>query len=729
MKRPAICLLTDSLEPSGLGQQMLLLARHLRYRYALSVVCPATGSGVQVLEQSRALGLTTLPLTVRQSGCAWQQLSDWLRNEQIALVHVHAGVGWEGHEVITAARAAGVPAVVRTEHLPYLLTDFAQRGRYRGLLSQVDRLICVSDEAYASYCAAAIPAAQLVTVRNGIDPPQLPTDVASVRATLGLTPQARVVLTIGRFSVQKDHATLAAAIPAVLAQVADAHFLWAGSGPLEAEVRALVNDLGVADQVQFLGQRSDIPALLAVAELLVLPSRFEGLPLVVLEAMAAGLPVVATNVSGTAEAVVDGVTGRLVPVGAIQALAHGINEVLADENLASRWGAAGLQRATEVFSGARMADETAALYEQLLKRSAADATDTLLAETVTTIRGTDATTAVETGRAARIWEQTKECKVKQVRVGFIGAGGIAGRHLGNLLDFADVQVVALADPDLVRAQASAGRCGAKAYTDYTVMLDNEQLDALYICVPPFAHGAPELAALERKLPFFVEKPLSVDLPVAEEIASSVVEQGLTTGVGYHWRYLDTVAEVKEHLAASPARLALGYWLDSTPPPAWWGRQDQSGGQMVEQTTHIFDVARYLLGPVIDIDALGAQHQRAEYPNLDVDDVSVALVRFASGAIGSFASTCVLKWPHRIGLHLFGDGLAIELSEFDLMVDVGRGRPVREAVGDPFVREDRDFIDAVRGGENKIRTPYAEALETHRLVIAARDAAERRAAKA
>jgi predicted dehydrogenase len=91
-----------------------------------------------------------------------------------------------------------------------------------------------------------------------------------------------------------------------------------------------------------------------------------------------------------------------------------------------------------------------------------------------------------------------------------------------------------------------------------------------------------------------------------------------------------------------------------------------------------------------------------------------------------SSTCLLNWPHRIGLHLFGEGMAIEMSEFHIMVDVGQGRPVQDAEGDPFVREDRDFIDAVQGKANRIRVPYAEALETHRLATAiARSAREGR----
>jgi predicted dehydrogenase len=308
------------------------------------------------------------------------------------------------------------------------------------------------------------------------------------------------------------------------------------------------------------------------------------------------------------------------------------------------------------------------------------------------------------------------------RIGFIGAGGIASRHLGNLLGFADVRVAAVADPMEERARAQAARSGGVVYADYRQMLDRETLDALYICVPPFAHGPLEEAALDRNLPFFVEKPLAVEADTAEAIGRRVAAQNLITAVGYHWRYLDTTERAQELLSRNPARLALGYWLDGTPPPAWWVREDQSGGQMVEQTTHIFDLARLLVGEVTCVYGAGSRAARPDFPHADVCDVSTATLHFASGALGTMASTCVLRWPHRIGLHLFAEGLAIELTEFEIMVDVGQGRPVQPAQGDPFVREDRDFIDAVQGKANRIRAPYADALITHRLTTAARHSA-------
>jgi predicted dehydrogenase len=305
----------------------------------------------------------------------------------------------------------------------------------------------------------------------------------------------------------------------------------------------------------------------------------------------------------------------------------------------------------------------------------------------------------------------------RVRLGFIGAGGIAERHLGVLGRFEDVVIVALADPDVERARAVAARCGAHAYAGHAQMLDTVALDAVFICVPPFAHGAPERAAIAHNLPFFVEKPVSLTLPVAEEIAREIEKRGLITGVGYHWRYMDTVEEARVLLADRPPHLLSGYWLASTPPPRWWWRRDGSGGQMVEQTTHVLDLARHLAGDITQVFGLAAHAHRTDFPDFDVPAASTASLAFASGAIGNVGSTCLLRWGHRIGLHVFCDSLAIELSEHDLMVDVGAGRPVRRAEGDPVWRQDRDFIDAVRGERNLIRCPYHEALETHRVALA------------
>ncbi|WP_274630894.1 Gfo/Idh/MocA family protein [Arvimicrobium flavum] len=317
-----------------------------------------------------------------------------------------------------------------------------------------------------------------------------------------------------------------------------------------------------------------------------------------------------------------------------------------------------------------------------------------------------------------------------LRIGFIGAGGIAERHVGVLSAMEDVAIVGVADPDFARAADLAGRLGARAYNSHADLIVMEKLDAAYICIPPFAHGDVEAAVIAAALPFFVEKPLSLDIASAERISRTVAARGVVTAVGYHWRYLDTVQEVRDLLVGNPPALVVGYWLDQTPAPRWWWRQGQSGGQIVEQATHAIDLARYLVGEITEVYAQDAHTaERRDFPGLDIATATAVSLRFATGAVGTLSATCLLGWPHRTGLHLFCDGMAIELSDRDIMVDVGRGRPLRQAGSDAVELEDRHFLDAVRGLPNRIRCPYGEALKSHRVTLAiAQSAASRQPVK-
>ncbi len=684
--RPIVraCLATDSREPSGVGEHMLVLAEELRAELDIVLACPPSRGGRDLLDRAAAAGLGVLLLPDDPD-----EVTRWLRRHDVALLHVHAGIGWEGHDLAVRGRAAGVPTIMRTEHLPDVITDVEQRELHRAGCRLVDQVITVSDAVARSFHAGGGLDGKAVVIRNGLRGRPARRSRLDVRGALDLDPDAPVVLTVARMTAQKGHDTLIGAWPAVLASRPSARLVLAGDGPLRDSLRERAQALGVGQSILFLGYRDDVPDLLGAADVFALPSLFEGLPLAVLEAMAAGLPVVATATGGTDEAVLDGVSGLLVSPGNAPALAAALKVVLGTPARAVSLGEAGRRRFETLFTAAGMAADTLHLYRR---------------HGVGRIREKD-------------HERMDGTPGARTRIGFIGAGGIAHRHLGVLEQFGDVELVAFADVDRDRATAVAARFGARSYADHGSMLEAEALDALYICIPPFAHGAVEQAALAKRLPFFVEKPLATDLDTAEAIGRAVAEAGLITAVGYHWRYLDTVDEARALLADNPAQFLSGYWLDSTPPPQWWWKQDRSGGQMVEQTTHIVDLIRHLAGEVTQVFGLMGHKVRADFPGLDVATASTASLRFASGAVGNIGSTCLLRWNHRVGLHVFADGLAMEITDHDLMVDVGRGRPVRHAEGDPVWREDRDFIDAVRGGENRIRVPYGEALKTHRLVMA------------
>jgi glycosyltransferase involved in cell wall biosynthesis len=196
----------------------------------------------------------------------------------------------------------------------------------------------------------------IVTDRFSAAPP------AGLRAELAQGSRHRIVLTVARLDPQKGHNMLIAAASAV----PDAVFVCAGAGSQRAALEAEARARGVAGRLRFLGHREDIPALLAASDVVVLPSLYEGLPLAVLEGMAAGKPVVATAIGGTDEAVVDGETGLLVPGSDPAALAAAIRRVLDNPAFARTLGEAGRARVITHFSSATMVARVEDVYDELV---------------------------------------------------------------------------------------------------------------------------------------------------------------------------------------------------------------------------------------------------------------------------------------------------------------------------------------------------------------------------
>ena len=318
------------------------------------------------------------------------------------------------------------------------------------------------------------------------------------------------------------------------------------------------------------------------------------------------------------------------------------------------------------------------------------------------------------------------------RVGIVGAGWVAREHLRVLAGFDDVKVAGIASRNPVSAGPLAQAAGARVYPDHRSMLDEGGLDAVFVCLPPYVSGEPALACVDRGIALFAEKPLGVDQDSPARIAKAIHENGVVSCVGYQWRYLEVVDRARELLEGHAPQLVVGSWLGETPGVKWWIRSEQSGGQIVEQATHIFDLARYLVGEMEPVAASGRRVQRAAYADSDILDVTETSVRFASGAIGSFSTTSLLPGPHRVELETISDGMALTLAVLDHRLVVRRGA---EAVtlappsefDTPYERQDRAFIDAVQGKPNRIRSPYQDALLTHNLTLAASRLADEAAA--
>jgi myo-inositol 2-dehydrogenase/D-chiro-inositol 1-dehydrogenase len=311
--------------------------------------------------------------------------------------------------------------------------------------------------------------------------------------------------------------------------------------------------------------------------------------------------------------------------------------------------------------------------------------------------------------------------VARSRIGIIGAGNVAHRHARVLSGFDDVCLAAVTDVVTDAARRLGDAYGVPVAPDLPALL-GAGLDAVYICVPPFAHGAPEEAVLAAGLPMFVEKPIAVDREVAVRTARLVERHRAVTAVGHHWRYLRVVERARELLADRPVRLVSGAWLDKVPPVVWWSRRSRSGGPVVEQAAHVLDLARTLVGDVAEVTAVGNGTPPA-VDGADVDSATAATLRFAAGAVGTLATTCALGWKQRAGLEVYADGLALAVGEDELVVrDRGGERRYPGDLDAARVAVDRAFVDAVRGIADDVRAPYGDALHTHLLALAIAEAA-------
>lgn len=283
-----------------------------------------------------------------------------IRADRPVVFHAHLSWPFACKHGVMAAWLARVPAIVGTAQL-YLPPDGSLHPRI--MLRPLRRILAVSDEVRRRYERELhVPAGRLAVVRNAIrvpprgQPADLPRRAALVRGRPDY-----VVLTAARLHPQKGHAYLLAAA----AQVPDATFVFAGDGPLRAELEAHARDLGVADRVLFLGERADVPELLTAVDLVVLPSLFEGLPVSVLEAMAAERPVIATAIGGTDEAVTHERSGLLVPPRNPEALASAIRRLRSDPEFARRLAQAGRERVEREFSSAVTARQVMEIYDQV----------------------------------------------------------------------------------------------------------------------------------------------------------------------------------------------------------------------------------------------------------------------------------------------------------------------------------------------------------------------------
>lgn len=320
----------------------------------------------------------------------------------------------------------------------------------------------------------------------------------------------------------------------------------------------------------------------------------------------------------------------------------------------------------------------------------------------------------------------------KLKIGIIGCGGRSYAHVDKLVDFEDVEIVALADPIEERRLKMSVKTGAKRlYKNHHELFAAEAagaLDAVYICVEPTAHECIEEKAIENGWHFVVEKPMTLKLAQAENIAVGIKKKGLIVSVGFQDRYLDVVDEIKKELPGHKNGLVYASWIGGIPMVWWWLKKSTCGGQLVEQNIHLLDLLRYFYGEPKSVFATSSRGIVSGVEGYDTDDHSTAIIQFDHSVTATIASACYLTPNNTHGQ----SGMIITLDDMTInyrlrdSVTFSTRYESRKLITHNDTEKDanRIFIDAIKSGDaSKIRSPYDDALKTLKLGFAANESME------
>lgn len=335
-----------------------------------------------------------------------------------------------------------------------------------------------------------------------------------------------------------------------------------------------------------------------------------------------------------------------------------------------------------------------------------------------------------------------------VKVALIGCGGIGEFHLSHFKNFHDVEFVGFCDLILSRAQAFVDQLGCgRAFGNFIEMYDAVEPDAVFICVPPTSHGEIEFETIRRGIPFFVQKPLALDVALMREIKRRVEEKHLITAVGFQCRYDNINDFTREFIADAGIVTVAASRVGDIPSAPWWRVKSTSGGQLVEQTIHQLDILRYMLGEPDTVYSVASRGYvtEEECPGYFTDDLSTTLITFKSGVTCTLMTGCYSKngasWDSkitfggrsaRLDYRLCQSAIAYGIDQADVAEAVagviqgdGTQRRSEHEVGVEVKSEvdfgeicDRTFLDAVISGDaSQIRSPYADGYRTTAFALA------------
>jgi predicted dehydrogenase len=306
-----------------------------------------------------------------------------------------------------------------------------------------------------------------------------------------------------------------------------------------------------------------------------------------------------------------------------------------------------------------------------------------------------------------------------IDVAFIGAGGIASLHLDDLAEIDRADVVAICDIDEETAIEAAEPHDAAVFTDQKPLFAEAEFDALFVCLPPFAHGRPERLAVEHGVDLFVQKPLGLDRETVAELDTLIGDSDILAQVGYEWRYGPGIERAREILDGRDIGYVEGYWWGGVPGSEghWWRERDKSGGQVVEQGTHIFDTLRYLAGDIERVSAAGSH--RIE-DAVDFPDATSTTMEHENDAVSHISTSCAAE-DGKIGLEVVAEDATFRVGANHVEGVVDDEEIDEEFEPSPYRREVEAFLDAVETrDDSSLRSTYADGRRSFELTLAMMD---------
>jgi len=334
--------------------------------------------------------------------------------------------------------------------------------------------------------------------------------------------------------------------------------------------------------------------------------------------------------------------------------------------------------------------------------------------------------------------------LKSINIGFIGVGGIAQRdHLRCLKKMSEVNIQAVSDLDERNLSEVTDSYECNGYNDYHEMLKKENLDAVFICLPPFAHTDEVELCAKKGLHIFIEKPIALDLKKAKAMVDIIEQTGVKSQVGYNYRTFDSVQKMKKLIdtkkAGKPGIIQARYFANGLHTP-WWREKNKSGGQLTEQAIHTVDLCTYLFGDVKKVYCNMNTLFYNDIENFTSEDICVVNMEFKNGAFASLTVTdgaIPNEWISDMWVVTKNVTAFLDLSikgeckdKFYYINEQPKGEKnnyvlekiVTNPIKDPHFLLDADFIDAIKNDRAPV-APIDTGYKALEITLAANQSAE------